>query len=129
MRDHEGSPPIQALTVAVRHSERRAAVVVPVGEVDHSTAADFLAALDEAADGAELVVVDLAGVTFFSSRGLAALLALHSRVPVLRLAGVAEGGLVRRILSIARLDELIPSFPTVRDALAGAERDGEQRAP
>lgn len=129
MRDHEGAPPVQALVVTVRHPGHRAAVVVPVGEVDHATAADFRTALEAAADGAELLVVDLAGVGFFSSRGLAALLAVHSRVPVLRLAGVVEGGVVWRILSIARLGQVISSFPTVEDALVGFERDGERRAP
>ena len=57
-----------------------AAVVVVRGDVDLATAASFRAALDAAVDGCGRVEVDLRDTTFMDSTGLAALLAVHTRL-------------------------------------------------
>jgi anti-anti-sigma factor len=97
---------------------------MPYGEIDLATAPRFLRTLVEAADSAERVVVDLGGVTFFSSAGVWALMRLRDRARTggvdLRVAGLGDG-VVGTVLSLARVEELFTVHDTVEDALAAGD--------
>jgi anti-anti-sigma factor len=95
------------------------AVVTARGEVDLDTASLLDAALREALDTrSRLLVVDLAGVTFLSSSGLAALLScrrLADREHVhLRLAGC--GAPVLKPLRAANIDGRFERYPSAVEA-------------
>lgn len=81
-----------------------AVVVAPVGRLDHSSAPvlqSALAALDAAGD--RRIVLDLGGVDYISSAGLAVLFALakHTRTAGGALALCALGVHVRRVIELA----------------------------
>ncbi|MEN3300375.1 ANTAR domain-containing protein [Pseudonocardia sp.] len=103
------------------------AVVMPCGEIDLATAPRFLKTLVDAVDSAERVVVDLGGLTFFSSAGVWALMRLRDRARAgacdVRLAGLGDG-VVGRVLAIARVQALFTVHETVEDALAAGEPPG-----
>ncbi|MDT7702730.1 MAG: hypothetical protein QOJ30_5055 [Pseudonocardiales bacterium] len=102
------------------------AVVMPCGEIDLATAPRFLKTLVDAADSAERVVVDLGGVTFFSSAGVWALMRLRDRARAgacdVDLVGLGDG-VVGRVLALARVQELFTVHETVEDALAAGPAD------
>ena len=62
------------------HERGTRTVIVPIGDLDISTAPRLAAAVEAAvADGARTLVVDLAGLTFIDSTGLRWLLTLAER--------------------------------------------------
>jgi anti-anti-sigma factor len=98
-----------------------AVVVAFAGEWDMATADHAEAAVDEALDrGRPVVVLDLAGVTFFASAGLNLLVRLHRELAgkdvAVRLAGA--GRAVSRPMELMGLTELFPSYTSLDDALA-----------
>jgi anti-anti-sigma factor len=99
---------------------------MPCGEIDLATAPRFLKTLVDAADSAERVVVDLGGVTFFSSAGVWALMRLRDRARAgacdVDLVGLGDG-VVGRVLALARVQELFTVHETVEDALAAGPAD------
>ncbi|MFG2132962.1 STAS domain-containing protein [Streptomyces sp. NPDC048751] len=95
-------------------------VVVPHGEIDHTTRTNFRQALlppDGA--GAGRLVVDLSGVTFMDSTGVNTLIAAHQAAQAaqgwLRLAGPRNP--VLRILQLVGVDTVIPCYPDLQQAL------------
>ena len=96
------------------------AVLGAAGEIDVSTASAFRAALVNAVEHSEHLVVDLSSVTFLDCAGLSALAAVVRRVRAadgtLHLVGV--NGLVGRIVTLTRLDEVVVVDASVEDALA-----------
>jgi anti-sigma B factor antagonist len=97
------------------------AVIAVRGEVDMVTSPHLRSAvLDQFAAGTELVVLDLDGVTFLGTSGLAVLIevreAAHAAGVELRLACTARR--VLRPLSIAGLVPLFDIHDTVDQALA-----------
>jgi anti-sigma B factor antagonist len=97
------------------------AVVRPVGDVDSATAAPLRAAIAEQVDaGARHVVLDLSGVDFMGSAGLALLIAEREaaigREGELRLAGVPRTA--GRALSLTGLTELFDTYPDAEAAAA-----------
>jgi anti-sigma B factor antagonist len=107
------------------------------GEIDTATAPRLQAGLDEALDTADAegsrVVVDLTGVTFLASSGLAVLIGGARRVTALggRLRLVAASRSVTRPLQVTGADALFDTFDDVASALS-AEAKGagaSQRAP
>lgn len=93
------------LTVAEQRVGRRAVLSV-VGEVDISTAAELVAAIDEAAGTSSDIWVDLTETTFMDSTGIHALIDARSRLAQAnrRLALVCVDGPVLRVLRIAGVD-------------------------
>lgn len=96
-------------------------VVSPTGEVDTATAGPLRAAIGEqVAAGAVHVVLDLSGVEFMGSAGLALLIAEReaaiARDGQLRLAGVPRTA--GRALSLTGLAELFDTYPDVEAAAA-----------
>ncbi|MFC0434168.1 STAS domain-containing protein [Kutzneria buriramensis] len=89
------------------------------GEVDMLTAPSLRTVLaDEIAD-CRVLVLDLAGVSFLGSAGLAVLVETshEARRRQVELRLVAAGRSVRRPLEITGLDEVLTTFPTRDDAV------------
>ena len=110
-------------------------VVTAPSEIDLSTADQLRAVLlDTAARGHATVVVDLTGTRFCASAGLGVLVRVHNQA-------LAEGGqlrlvvpasaLVLRMFAVSGLDQLIPSFPSLYEAVkpapAAARRPQQSR--
>jgi anti-anti-sigma factor len=96
-------------------------VVAPSGRVDEATASAFSERLTGEAEGASgLLVIDLAGIDYMSSRGLRALTLAQRKG--------AEGGttialarpnpIMREILAISRYDLIFRVSDTIEDAFA-----------
>jgi anti-sigma B factor antagonist len=101
-------------------------VVATPEEID-STNADGLrtALLEAAVRGRGTFVADMSGTRFCDSAGIQVLVRAHNR-------SQAEGGkmlltvsapAVLRVFALMGVDRLIPSFPTLREALAQASAD------
>ena len=105
---------------SVEWPDRRTAVVTPVGEIDLGRATDLRRELFGAvADGAQIVVVDLATTTFIDSMTLGILLGagrrLQQRGGELRIACVDPN--IRRIFEITLLDRVFAIYPSLEAAL------------
>lgn len=92
------------------------------GRLDLASAAALRTAVDDSINtGRTRLVVDLAGVPFVDSSGLGALVGGFKRATAaggaFRIAGASHQ--VRDILSIMRLDQLLPPYLTVDAALEG----------
>lgn len=97
-------------------------VVTPPAEIDITTTERLrLALLEAAARGHTTIVVDMTRTRFCDSAGLTVLVRAHKRALAedgeLRLI-VPAGGAVARILAITRLDQVIPLFGSLDEALA-----------
>ncbi len=104
----DGASEIAAFDVGARDGDGVVTVLVR-GEIDLVTAprleAAFAAALAEAETG---VVFDLAGVTYFGSEGIRALVAACGRATALELRRtVIVSRIVQRILELAGLEEIV----------------------
>ncbi|MGN9778464.1 STAS domain-containing protein [Micromonospora sp. H33] len=100
------------MTFSVTYAERDgdAAHVWLSGELDLSTAGEFNAVLDRlAAAGAHRFLVDLSGLTFCDSTGIAAFIRADNRAAAqggwLRLTGAT--GRVHRVLQVTGLAEVL----------------------
>jgi anti-sigma B factor antagonist len=112
------------LTVEVRTHPRGVSVVRVLGDVDLSTAPVFQRAMQEQVALRQKFVVDLEGVDFLSSAGLAVLVDLRKQMAEqdLKWALVAARHTVTRPLEITGLVTILPIFTSVRaamDAVAG----------
>lgn len=116
--------PSDLLTVDV--DTRGSAVVVLVrGELDLATVPvlrERLDTIDEASATPSPLVVDLSGVTFIGSAGLALLVDLHNKCKErdIPLAIVATGSVVPRAIQVTALDQVFAVHTTVDEAIAGA---------
>jgi anti-anti-sigma factor len=98
-------------------------VVTAPEEIDIANAGRLRSAvLEAAAHGSKTLVVDMAQTQFCDSAGLNVLVRAHKRAQ-------AEGGelllvicaaTVLRIFTVTGIDHLIPTFPTLEEALAPA---------
>lgn len=108
------------LGLSVEHPAPGVSVVRPVGEIDMLTAPTFAQAFrDELTTACSLLVVDLAGVEFLGSSGLAALIEARQRAgetATVLLAG-AQRPIVARTLRLTRLDQLFAWYPSVSEAV------------
>jgi anti-sigma B factor antagonist len=109
-------------------------VVVLSGELDVTDAADIAAALAIVAAGAPEIIVDLAGLEFIDSSGVAALARgrMHARLAGGDLVLAAPQQQVLRVLTLTRLIEVFPVHASVDEAAdgeagagGGAQRCGE----
>jgi anti-sigma B factor antagonist len=96
--------------------------VLPLkGEIDLHVSPSVTASLNEMIDKKpECLVIDLSGVSYIDSAGLAALIQAMQKVEAyggkFRLAGLQET--VRSIFEISRLDQVFQIFPDAEGALA-----------
>jgi anti-anti-sigma factor len=101
---------LQPFEIQVRR-EGDAALVVPVGDLDSSTASSLDRAIQEALDeGARRVVLDLAGVEYVDSRGLDLLIRATERAT----GAGAELVLRRANRQLRRARELIDTEGVLR---------------
>ena len=99
------------------------AVIVSLrGELDIATEGEATMELEQAMDGAEVLIADLRDLAFLDSTGVRVLLAvdLSARERGLRFGVVRGDGMVARLLEVTRIDQ---RFPVVDepDALIGQE--------
>lgn len=97
------------------------AVTIAAGEIDLANAGWLRTALVSAIDaGATGLVVDMTAATFLDSAGVAALVRAARRASAtgsaLRLAVTAPP--VLRVLDLVGLDQLVPVYPSVAQAVA-----------
>jgi anti-sigma B factor antagonist len=98
------------------------AVVTVSGDIDLATASALREAMATAAQASERIVVDLASVTFMDMHGLSALLSarpLHT--PQGPLSLVRPAPMVRKVIRMTRLDEVLPVYESLHDALASSD--------
>ncbi|TCO55182.1 STAS domain-containing protein [Actinocrispum wychmicini] len=90
------------------------------GEIDLSSADAFREGLAERLDSDEVFVLDLDGVTFMGSMGFSVLVETHHETSRrnIRWAIVAGAGPIRRPLRITGLEQVLPIYPSVPEALA-----------
>lgn len=97
------------------------AVVVVAGDVDMHTEGQLRAELTRLSEppGRQLVL-DLSGVEFMASAGVAVLLEISARAEAAggSLALACVHPMVARVLALTAADELVPIRPTVDEALA-----------
>src|SRR5260370_35530255 len=99
----------------------RGPVAAAPGGVDINNAAGLRAALlQSAARGPGTRVVDMTRTQFCDTAGLHALVGAHKRAQAKggRVLLVLPGATVLRIFSITGLDDVIPNFPSLEEALA-----------
>jgi len=96
-------------------------VVRAAGEVDLSTAGTFSSALSLALERDRHIVVDLAKVTYIDSTGFKELLVCHATCErggrILALANPHR--VTQKVLGILNLDQVLPIFPSVEEAVRG----------
>ena len=100
------------------------------GELDLAAVPTFLGNLGRASEAATNVIVDVRGLRYIDSAGINSLLDAHRRF---RRAGrhivlAAPSQMMIRILSIVSLEEAVPIFPTVEDALRSFAGKARRRA-
>lgn len=99
-------------------------VVVPVGRIDHRSAADLEAVLlplvSQSAERKAALVLDFAGVEYISSVGLRVLMiaARQMRAAGAGLGVAALQSVVAEIFAISRFDKVLTVDATLDDALA-----------
>lgn len=101
--------------------DRDVPVVYLEGEIDIVNASQVGTQLFEAApNDAPGMVVDLSGVSYLDSRGLHLLFELSERLRVrdqrLHLV-IPPNALIRRVLTLTRMDTIVPLFADVHDAI------------
>jgi anti-sigma B factor antagonist len=97
------------------------AVVIAIGEIDIHTSAALREALTTAAETSDRIILDLSDVTFLDSTGIGVM------VHALNLSRKRSGGslclvgpqaVVRRVLTVTRLNEVFPTYASVGEAAA-----------
>jgi anti-anti-sigma factor len=128
-----GSGPDESREPAAADGGKEVQFVQMRGELDLATA-DTVAARGYAAVGsqAQVLLLDLAGVSFCDARGLSALVRIANRADTAgcRYGLIAPRPQLVKILQITGLDHRLPVFATVDDALADLTRatgSGAQR--
>jgi anti-sigma B factor antagonist len=118
-----GSDLSEFLETAISHPRPGTVVLTVSGEIDTLTAPPFTAAADElVASEGEALVIDLSGVRFLASSGLAVLISAAHRAEErgLRLQLVVSSRAVRRPLEITGTAELFDLHPDLGSATGGA---------
>jgi anti-sigma B factor antagonist len=99
-------------------AENGCAVVAASGEIDLATASALREAVCTAAQASDRIVVDLAAVTFIDMHGFSALLsARQRRSPHGPVSLVRPAPMVRKVVRMARLDEVFPIYESLGEAL------------
>jgi anti-sigma B factor antagonist len=109
----------------VRHIDwqDRSAIVTVAGDIDMARSKAFQAALTEIInEKPDRVIVDLSGVDYMDSSGVASLVKLHTQTKKIgaTMALAQVGKRVMSIFEIMRLNQLFKIFETLDDALADA---------
>ncbi|MGW4489966.1 STAS domain-containing protein [Amycolatopsis sp. NPDC004368] len=98
-----------------------AAVVAVTGALDLALAPQLRRVVERAGrTGVPVLVIDLSGVDFLASAGMAVLVWAHRRPEPADVRVVASSRLTLRPLELTRLTDELAVFPTLSAALAGA---------
>ncbi|GAB2974996.1 STAS domain-containing protein [Saccharothrix stipae] len=119
----EAETPTPRPTTAV---DGGAVIVSIIGDIDMSNSDALRERCVEVLDaGAEALVVDLSGVTFFASSGIAALshIRVHNVSHEQRPVHVVAGRSVRHSLEVTAMDKLLPLHETLAEALVAARAE------
>jgi anti-sigma B factor antagonist len=129
LQTQEGAPMV-SLNLSSRESDGKAVVALR-GELDVADAASVAAALVAVAARAPEIIVDLAGLEFIDSSGLAAL--VLARVQARRAGGdlllAAPHDQVLRVLAVTRLAEVFSVHVSVDEAAGSAGRSRRAAVP
>jgi anti-sigma B factor antagonist len=119
-----------SMDLSTRESDGQAVVALR-GELDVADAASVAAALAAVAARAAEMIVDLAGLEFIDSSGVAALVLARKRAR--RTGGdlllAAPQDQVLRVLAVTRLAEVFPVHASVDEAAASAGRSRRAAVP
>jgi anti-sigma B factor antagonist len=98
-------------------------VVVAAGEVDLYTSPGLHEALVAAGSCTARIIVDLRAVKFLDSTGLGVLAGAYTRARDQdgSVSLVGASGLVREVLHITRLDDVMPVYASLEEALTGSD--------
>jgi anti-anti-sigma factor len=90
------------------------------GEVDLANASELLAHFKAVVQAEDNLIVDMSGLRYLDSSGIKALLNAYQQFTQIkrRMVLAAAAPWVHRILTITGLDQLMPMFPTVEEALS-----------
>lgn len=120
----DSEAPEQALMGVEDRRDERAVLLMVTGEIDISSSPQLWARVCEALPiaGTRPVLLDLTGVTFLGSHGLAVLsraaeAARRDQISLRVIVG--HGRPVRRSIELSGLDQLLSLFDTEAEALAG----------
>jgi anti-sigma B factor antagonist len=102
-----------------RSTHGNAEVVTLVGELDMAHASSVADTLDALADTERPLVVDLSDLTFIDSSGIHAILRPRPQQGVVIL--VCPPGNIQRVLSVTKIDRVLPVHETLDAALAAVE--------
>ena len=94
-------------------------IVTLVGELDMAHASTVAETLDALADTERPLVVDLGDLTFIDSSGIHAILRPRPQQGIVVL--VCPPGNIQRVLSVTRIDRVLPVYETLDQALAAVE--------
>jgi anti-anti-sigma factor len=111
------------LLLGVDHAQH-AAVVTVSGELDATTAPDLRDHLDHVDTDQDALVLDLTGVTFCDSVGLASVLKLLDGDADVRVVGSRQ---VAKTITLTGSVQKVPLFGSVQDAIG--EHDGRPARP
>lgn len=115
----ENSSSALPIDVVVDRPASGVVVATVSGELDMLTAPSLRATVTAELTDCAVLVIDLAGVSFLGSAGLAVLVEASHEAErrQVELRVVATGRTVRRPLEITGLDEVLTTFPTRDDAV------------
>ena len=100
----------------------RAHVVSPRGELDLFTVTEVRALLADRPEPCDVVVLDLHGLTFFDTSGMRLVVETMQELGTtgVRFAIVRGGPDVQRLFAITRLEDRLPFFDALDEAIAAA---------
>jgi anti-sigma B factor antagonist len=106
-------------SIDVRRIDHRNGVVLEVaGEVDLSNATQLEAVFEHVLrEEPAVLVIDLSRTTFLGSAGLSLLMRARDHAGVAEVRVAAPSAIARRAIEIMALDQVLPLFDTVDDAL------------
>jgi anti-sigma B factor antagonist len=107
-------------TFSLSRSTRGTAEVVSLaGELDMAHAPSVAETLDALADDERPVIVDLTELSFIDSSGIHAILRPRPQQGTVLL--VCPPGNIQRVLSVTKIDRVLPVYETLDQALAAVE--------
>ena len=108
---------IEPETFSMSRSTRRSPELVTLaGELDMAHAPAVAETLDALSDNERPVIVDLTELTFIDSSGIHAILRPRPQQGVVVL--VCPQGNISRVLSVTKIDRVLPVYESLDDALA-----------
>jgi anti-anti-sigma factor len=98
-------------------------VVTVPAEVDVTNIGEVRQALLSAASqDVPVLIIDMSGTTFCDSAGVQVIIDTYNRVTAARIRLRLVATAVMRVLTLTGVDQLMPIYPTLEAALAGAPR-------